>query len=120
MSKSEYDKELQQFYEEIVSKAITEVKSSLLSSDQGFKHSTFFGAMHINPQHLAIWYFFTKDSDLKNAEETHLTKEIINATRENLKRNGYPDFIVPSIIPSFASDEEVQRDYGGNYRNYLQ
>src|SRR5688572_23426984 len=81
--------------------------------------ATFFGAMGIDPKHLAIWCFFLKDEDLRRAESEHFTEAIQKAMREALRKHGYPGFLVPSLFVSFATDEDVQRTCGGNYWHYL-
>jgi hypothetical protein len=125
MTALNYEEELklrdirQKHYDAIVSQALEEIEKSLLKPYEGFHHTTFFGAMGINPKHLAIWCFFTKDDDLRNAEETQFTIEVQNAIRESLRKHGYPDTIVPLILVSYATDEDVQRTCGGNYWQYL-
>ncbi len=94
------------------------MKNKMIDSP-GFHHTTFFGAMGIDPRHLAIWCFFNKDTDLQEAKGTGLTKKINEAIRDALKKHGYPEFLVPSFFVSFATDEDVQRTCDGNYWHYL-
>lgn len=82
----------------LVSAAVAEVEDAYLKRHPGFHHTTFFGAMGIDPKHLAIWCFFTKDEDLKRAEKEHFTGAIQNAMREALKKHGYPSSLVPSFF----------------------
>jgi hypothetical protein len=125
MSTSSYEQELkerevrQKQWDAVVAAAIKEVEDSVLKHSQDFHHTTFFGAMGIDPKHLAIWCFFTKDEDLKKAEKEHLTDAVNQAMREALRKHGYPSFLVPSFFVSFATDEDVQRTCGGNYWHYL-
>ena len=109
----------QKHLEAIVKAAIAEVEAAFLKPFAGFHHTTFLGVMGINPIHLAIWCFFAKDDDLKNAQETHLIDRIELAFREALAKHGYPGSAIPSIGVAFATDEDVQRTCGGNYWHYL-
>jgi hypothetical protein len=125
MGMSSYEEELkereirQRQWDTVVSAAITDVEDSVLKRYKGFHHTTFFGAMGIDPKHLAIWCFFKKDEDLKRAEKEHFTEEILKAMREALKKHGYPGFLASAFFVSFATDEDVQRTCGGNYWHYL-
>lgn len=125
MSTSSYEEEIkerdvrQKQWEAVVDSAIAEVEDSLLKHYPGFHHTTFFGAMGIDPKHLAIWCFFSQDEDLKRAEDEHFTVAVQNAMREALRKHGYPFFLVQSFFVSFTTDEDVQRTCGGNYWHYL-
>lgn len=122
---SSYDLELKQRdirqkkWDAIVSAAVTEVETAVLRRYAGFHHTTFFGAMGIDPKHLAIWCFFKTDQDLKRAEEDHFTGRIQRAMGDALKKHGYPSFLTPSLFVSFGTDEEVQRTCAGNYWHFL-
>lgn len=82
MSASGYEEELrehdvrQKEWDAVVSAAVTEVEESVLKRYSGFHHATFFGTMGIDPKHLAI---FTKDEDLKRAEDERFTGTIQTA-----------------------------------------
>jgi hypothetical protein len=122
---SSYEQELkeraiqQKKWDAIVGAAVKEVETSILKPRAGFHCTTFFGAMGINPRHLAIWCFFKMDADLKKAEDEDFTKVIQNAMREALRKHGYPGFLLPSFFVAFATDEDVQRTCAGNYWHYL-
>jgi hypothetical protein len=125
MNESSYEEELkkrevrQKQWDAVVSAAVAEVEASLLKSYRGFHHTMFFGAMGIDPKHLAIWCFFLKDEDLTRAEGEHFTEAIQKAMREALRKHGYPGFLIPSFFVSFATDEDVHRTCDGNYWHYL-
>jgi hypothetical protein len=125
MSANSYQQELkerevrQKRWEAIVSAAVQDVENSMLKNCAGFHSTTFFGAMGINPKHLAIWCFFKRDDDLRDAKAQQLTEKINDAMREALKSHGYPDFLLSSFFVAFATDEDVQRTCGGNYWHYL-
>ena len=125
MSAPSYQQELkerdirQKQWDAVVSAAVTDVEDSLLRPYSGFHHTTFFGAMGIDPKHLAIWCFFKMDEDLKRVDATQFTNAIQEAIRDSLKKHGYPSFLIPSFFVSFATDEDVQRTCAGNYWHYL-
>jgi hypothetical protein len=125
MSTTPYDEELkereirQRKWEAVVSAAIAEVETALLKQCPGFHHTTFFGAMGIDPRHLAIWCFFKRDADLGEAEESGFTGRVQEAIRTALGRYGYPVPLIQSLFVSFATDEDVQRTCAGNYWHYL-
>ena len=125
MNTSSYNHELkerekrQKKWELIVTAAIKEVEGSLLNTKTGVHHITFFGAMGIDPKHLAIWCFFKKNTDLKKAEEEGFTSDIQSAIRAALRTHGYPSFLTPSFFVSFGTDEDVQNTCDGNYWHYL-
>ena len=125
MNNSSYEIELQERdkrqkeWDAVVLAAVKDVEESLLKKHSGFHHTTFFGAMGIDPKHLAIWCFFKEDEDLKNAEADGFTTRVQKHMRDALRDHGYPSFLTPSFFVSFATDEDVQRTCNGNYWNYL-
>jgi len=125
MKSTSYEQELkerevrQKQWEAIISAAVKEVEISMLKNCSGFHSTTFFGAMGIDPKHLAIWCFFKRDDDLKAANEQQLTEKINHAMRGALRSHGYPDALLASFFVSFATDEDVQRTCAGNYWHYL-
>lgn len=125
MSAESYEREIrgrearQKHWEGIVSAAVKDVEISVLKNCAGFHSTTFFGAMGINPKHLAIWCFFKRDDDLKDAKLQQVTERINHAMREALNSHGYPESLLSSFFVSFATDEDVQRTCGGNYWHYL-
>lgn len=111
---------LQKKWDAKVAAAVEEIKNDLLKSHPGFKTIFFFGAMGIDPKHLAIWCFFNKDEDLKKATEEQFTGLVQKAARQALCNHGYPSSLADAFHISFATDEDVQRTCGGDYRLYLQ
>lgn len=109
----------QQRLEAIVTAAVKAVRQQFRGSAPSILSDTFFGAMGIDPKHLAIWYIFKMDADLEKARETGLTDQIEKATRSQLLAGGYPAKAVPLIGVAFTSDEDVQIKAGGNYWQYF-
>lgn len=102
-----------------VGAAIKEVENSILNSYTGFQQMTYFGAMGIDPECLAIWCFFKLDEDLKMAKADGFTDRIQNEIRNSLRKSGYPEKFASIVKVSFSTDEEVQRDSNGNYWQFL-
>lgn len=50
----------------------------------------FYGSVEIDPRNLAIWYLFKTNAELKEAENSGLCTEIIEATTKKLLSEGYP------------------------------
>lgn len=103
----------------VIGMAVKEIEDALLKPYPGFQHTTYFGAMGISPAHLAIWCFFKSDADLKQAKTDGLINTIQDAMRESLRKHGYPRAFASKFSVSFATDDEVQRDWGGNYWQFL-
>jgi hypothetical protein len=80
----------QKFLEAIVQPAMERVLNSISSRNPRVTKHTFYGAMGIDPKHLATWYIFSKDKDLEEAKQNGLTKEISEKTRTELFHGGYP------------------------------
>ena len=78
-----------------------------------------FGAVWLDPRHLAFWYFFVTQADLERAQQSGLTERMVDSTRTGLLLRGYPRDAVPEVGISFASDEDVQRTANGDYYRYL-
>jgi hypothetical protein len=126
MSKSEsYQQELRErqvrqvHLDEIVKSAMTQVVSQIAARQPSLHSHFFYGASAIHPRHLVTWYLFHTDSDWETAKHNGLTSEIENATRAQLAGGGYPPEGVNLMIVSFTSDEDIQRQTGGNYWAYF-
>jgi hypothetical protein len=78
-----------------------------------------YGSIGINPKYLVIWYLFEKDSDLKEAEASGLVDELKKLTLMELKNNSYPESALSEIQIAFTSDEDIQKETGGNYWYYF-
>ena len=68
-----------------------------------------YGAVHIAPQHLAIFYMFLKDADLAVAKTNGLTAWADRATREQLRARGYPADVIDAVGVTFVTDEDARK-----------
>ena len=78
-----------------------------------------YGSIGINPKYLVIWYLFEKDSDLKEAKANGLVDKLKKLTLMELKSNSYPESALDEIQIAFTSDEDIQKETGGNYWYYF-
>ena len=104
----------------IVKHATDAVASEMSQRSPSIVQHFFYGAIGINPCHLATWYLFRTDAELAEARSSGLTDHIADLTRSNLTAYGYPAEAIPNVSISFTTDEDIQRKTGGNYRYYFQ
>jgi hypothetical protein len=126
MNKSEsYEQELgerqvrQGHLDAIVKNAMTRVVSEIAGQQPSVHSHFFYGASAIHPRHLVTWYLFRTDSEWEVAKHNGLTSKIESATRAQLAASGYPPEGVNLMMVSFTSDEDIQRQTGGNYWAYF-
>ena len=100
--------------------AATGAVAFVIADSQPALHSRFFyGATGIHPRHLVTWYLFATDGELEEAKRAGLTGRIDVLTREQLARQGYPAEAIPEVMVSFTTDEDIQRETGGDYWAYF-
>lgn len=100
--------------------AATDAVASAIEGSTPTLHSRFFyGATGIHPRHLVTWYLFATNVELEEARLTGLTGRIDALTREQLARLGYPAEAIPEVMVSFTTDEDIQRETGGDYWAYF-
>lgn len=113
-------KEEEKRLEAIVRAALSDVQDSVLDDlGPAFHNFMFFGIIGYDPAALKVWYFFTTDDDLRKAKNSGVAVRLIDETRTALRKNGYPKKVIPAILISFASYEDVERTAGGDYYKYL-
>lgn len=131
-------------------KAIEKTVADFHGSIPAIYQHFFFGAYHIAPQYLAIWYLFKTDKELQTAKENGLCEQLIEATITNLVSAGYPAeaFSAPYVPPNakipfenaaseqeksmmdklfrqtagiyFTTKEAIDREAHGDYHLYFQ
>jgi hypothetical protein len=103
----------------IVHSAMLRVVSGIADRTPTLKAHFFYGAMGIHPRHLVTWYLFHTDADWQVARESGLIADIERLTRAELAAGGYPAEGFDGLMISFTSDEEIQRETGGDYWAYF-
>ncbi|HZD39654.1 MAG TPA: hypothetical protein VE131_02965 [Terriglobales bacterium] len=79
----------------------------------------YYGASAIHPRHLVVWYLFECDKDYELAKTNGLTDKLDKLTRDELRKNGYPEEGIKDVKVSFTTDEDIQRETGGDYWSYF-
>ncbi|MBL9050567.1 MAG: hypothetical protein JNK19_10700 [Tabrizicola sp.] len=103
-----YDAELQRCRDDLARQFSTKL---------GFViRTTSYGAVDIDPVHLAIW--FMTDSDAQRDRLLALP-DFDQTCRAALAASGYPPQAIPQVHFSAASEETVQRDWGGNWWHFF-
>ena len=74
-----------------------------------------FGA-YIQPENYFVSYIFRTSAQLTAAQQSGLTEEINSYHREQLKQHHYPMQGIKDCC--FASQEECDKKYGGNWYYY--
>ena len=75
-----------------------------------------FGA-YIQPENYFVSYIFRTSAQLEAAQQSGLTETIISYHREQLKQHHYPIQGIKDCC--FASQEECDKKYGGNWYYYF-
>ena len=120
-----YEQELQEREERqkrldsIVQAAMQRVVADIKDRRPILKAHFFYGAMGIHPRHLVTWYLFHTDADWQVARESGLVADIERLTRAELAACGYPAEGFDGVQIAFTSEEEIQRETGGDYWAYF-
>ena len=107
----------QRVLEPVVQRAIDRVRASVVSCSPAITDALFYGAIGIDPKHLAIWYIFATDTQKKSAKASGVLEELDRGTRDALREEGYSSAVLAQIGVSFASDEEIHR--AGGFRSFF-
>lgn len=97
--------------EEIVGICMENVKKHFADID----HSIEFG-LYILPEDYFVSYIFRTNAQLKAAQQNGLTEKINSYHREQLKKHHYPICGIKDC--DFASQEECDKEYDGNWYHY--
>lgn len=103
--------EQEKLYKNMVQAAIRAVKQQF----QEIYVCIDFGA-YIAPKNYFVSYVFRTDAALEDAKQSGLTERINAYHREMLRKNGYPADAIKDCM--FASNEECERLYHGNWYYY--
>lgn len=71
---------------------------------------------YIQPDNYFVSYIFKTIKELNDAKQNGLLEEIQNHHKECMKKYGYPSGAINNCV--FASQEECDRDYNGNWYYY--
>ena len=109
----------QKHLDAIVQSATDAVASAVAADSPSLRSHFFYGASGIHPRHLVTWYLFSTDAEYAEAQSSGLTQRIDSLTRNELTLRGYPPDSVADIHVSFTTDEDIQRETGGDYWSYF-
>lgn len=102
----------------IVQRAIDSVLLTEVGRQPTIHAHLFYGAIGIDPKHLAIWYLFKTDSEKELSDASGQMKRIVDNTLKALADFKYPYQAVGRERICFASEEEIQR--AGGHREFFQ
>lgn len=109
----------QKEFDSIVDAAVKRVIRSVDKREAGLSEPSFNGAMGIHPKWLGVWYIFVTDADLEAARQNGLTQQLIEKTRAELQRGGYPIEELRPVFVTFGTEEDIHRSAGGNRWHYF-
>lgn len=104
-------KKTNKHWQRIVNKARAEVQEHFVE----IWHSLEFGA-YFEPENYFVSYIFKTTEEMNKAKEKGLFEEINNYHKARLLHNGYPQEAIKDC--DFASQEECEREYNGNWYYY--
>lgn len=122
---STYEEELQareirqRRWDDVVAKAIVTVAAHARKSGVNLYTQLHYGAMGIDPKHLAIWYIAPTDAELQTFKTTGICRDLNAATKKELSSAGYPEEALATIHIGCESHESIMRETGGDYFHYF-
>ena len=105
------NKEQELAWQKVIKACMEDVKNHFTDIKQGVE----FGA-YIQPENYFVSYIFATDAQLKAAQQSGLTEQINSYHREQLRKHHYPIQGIKDCC--FASQEECDKNYGGNWYYY--
>jgi len=121
----EYEQELlgrdarQKHLDAIADAAMTRVMSAIAGRQPSVSSHFSYGASAIHPRHLVTWYLFGTDAEWETAKTNGLIADIERLTRAELVIGGYSAEGAQQMMVCFTSDEDIQRETGGDYWAYF-
>ncbi len=103
----------------IVGAAMTRVMSAIAGRQPPVTSHFSYGSSAIHPRHLVTWYLFRTHAEWQTAKTNGLVSDIERLTRTELAGSGYPAEGARQMMVSFTSDEDIQRETGGDYWAYF-
>ena len=101
------NKEQELAWQKVIETCMKDVKTRFTD----IKRSIEFGA-YIQPENYFVSYIFATDSQLEAARRSGLTEQINSYHKKQLKKRHYPIEGIKDC--TFASQEECDREFGGN------
>jgi hypothetical protein len=120
-----YEQELQErdlrqkHLDGIVSAAMSRVAAAIAGRHPLVTSHFSYGASAIHPRHLVSWYVFGTNAEWEAAKTNGLIPNIEQLTRAELVAGGYPSDGAQQMMVCFTSDEDIQRETGGDYWAYF-
>jgi hypothetical protein len=109
----------QKRFDAIVSAAMTRVMSEIAGRLPSVSSHFSYGASAIHPRYLVTWYLFRTDAEWETAKTNGLISDIERLTRSELVSGGYPVEGAQQMMVNFTSDEDIQRETGGDHWAYF-
>ena len=106
------NKEQELAWQKVIESCMEDVKTYFTD----IKQSVEFGA-YIQPENYFVSYIFATDAQLEAAQQSGLTETINSYHKERLKQYHYPIQGIKDCY--FASQEECDKKYDGNWYYYF-
>jgi hypothetical protein len=103
--------------EPVVNRALAAVRQAVAGRAPAVREAFFYGAIGIDPKHLALWFIFARETDVATATRNGLVQEIGTTMRQSLRTEGYPEPAIDQVHVSVASDEAIHR--AGGFRAFF-
>ena len=105
----------QKLLEPLVQRAMERVRAAVRARQPKIVDALFYGAIGINPKHLAVWYIFKTTVEKREAEASGLVKELDQMTRDALRAGAYAEEAISLIGVAVASSEEINQGGGWDF-----
>ena len=109
----------QRRWDTVVGKAISKVAADARKAGVKLHTQLHYGAMGIDPKHLAIWFIAPSDADLQAFNTAGICRDLEAATQKELRSAGYPEEALVLIYIGCESHESIMRETGGDYFHYF-